>query len=318
MEIIEQLWLLKQIYSYENRGYDLENKTLVYRIPENISSEDVDALKKAGHFPNDFFKISHDEVMDDFYRLAETWTLKEASDVFIAGLWSEPFLWQNALTAKVIALAMPRHEHTPYSSHSSMTCGICGYQNKIIDVTNKWYYSMISGTAVDGEPMSQVLALREMQKMGRRPKPNAYDLWTFRAILTVIRSMPPKTRYSKVRDALHKEKLLPTKEKWVYGKLLEAFALIGILDTKEYPGMTTQFTTYKKRDERPRKGSEAQAPLAWWNTSVGINEETLEKLFPAVDCSPVDLTVRPASEPSLSETITGQLEKRRRNKRKFD
>lgn len=63
MEIIEQLWLLKQIYSYENRGYDLENKTLVYRIPENISSEDVDALKKAGHFPNNFFKISHDEVM---------------------------------------------------------------------------------------------------------------------------------------------------------------------------------------------------------------------------------------------------------------
>lgn len=314
MEMIEQLWLLKQIYSSENMGYDLENKSLVYRIPENISSEELDALKKAGHFPNDFIKISHDEVMDDFYRLAGTWTLKEASDAFIAGLWSEPFLWQNALTAKVMSMVMPMHEHTPYSSHSAETCGICGYQNKTIDVTNKWYYSMISGTALDGEPISQVLALREMQKMGKRPKPNAYDLWTFRAILTVIRSMPPRTRYSKVRDALHKEKLLPTREKWVYGELLEAFALIGILDTKEYPGMATQFTTYKKRDERPGEGSEAQAPLAWWNTSIGIHKENLEKLFSEVDCSSVDLTDRPIPEVPLPETITGQLKRRKRRK----
>lgn len=128
--------------------------------------------------------------------------------------------------------------------------------------------------------------------------------------------MPSNIRYSKVRDALHKEKLLPTNQKWVYGKLLEAFAFIGILDTKDYPGMATKFTTYKKRDERPRIGSEVQAPLAWWNTSIGINEVTLEKIFSDVDCSSVDLTDRPTPEPALLETITGQLEKKRKPRKK--
>lgn len=146
MDIVEQLWILKQTFVHENSGYDSENKIITYQIPDYISAEDIDALKENGRLPNELFKPSHNEIMEDFYRLTATWTLREASNAFIAGLWSEAFLWQNALTAKVMSMVMPDHDHTPYSSSSSDRCGICGYQNRTVNVTNEWYYSMISGT----------------------------------------------------------------------------------------------------------------------------------------------------------------------------
>lgn len=95
--------------------------------------------------------------------------------------------------------------------------------------------------------------------------------------MTVIRHMPPKSRYSKVRDSLHVEKLLPASQKGTVCSLLEALALAGILDTPDHPGMATRFTTYQERDLRPSVRVEVQAPLAWWNSSIGINETALKK-----------------------------------------
>lgn len=315
MNTADQLWLLKQIYEHNNSYFDEEKKMVLYRIPETISTEALSALERMGHMPNQLYTPRHNEIMDAFYRLADTWTLKEASDAFIAGLWSEPFLWQSALTAKVMAIGMPLHEHTPYGN-SKEICAICGYRDRTIDITQEWYFHMLEGTPLDGDPIGHVLALKEMEQMGKRPIPTEYDWWTFRAVLTVIRSMPPKTRYSKVRDALCKEKLLPSSKKWVYGKLLESLALIGILDTENYPGMITKYTTYKMRDERPNVRVEVQAPLAWWDSSIGINEAAMKKIFPTADCSSVDLTARPTPIPSLSETVTGQLEKKRSPRQK--
>ncbi|MDE7271769.1 MAG: hypothetical protein K2N95_01740 [Lachnospiraceae bacterium] len=315
MNVADQLWLLKQIYEHGSSCFDEEKKMVLYQIPDTISAEELSALERMGHMPNQIYTPKHDEIMDAFYRLSGTWTIREASDAFIAGLWSEPFLWRSALTAKVMAMVMPPHEHTPYGN-SKDTCAVCGYRDKAIDITQKWYFCMLEGTPLDGDPVGHVLALKEMEQMGKRPVPTEYDWWTFRAVLTVIRSMPPKTRYSKVRDALSKEKLLPSSKKWVYGNLLESLALIGILDTEDYPGMITKYTTYRMRDGRPNVRVEVQAPLAWWDSSVGINEQALKKIFPTAACPSVDLADRPIPIPSLSETITGQLEKRRRSRQK--
>lgn len=308
MDIIEQLWTLQQIYQYENSYYDSEKDSHLYRIPANLPIEKLEALKQADHMPNQMFSPNHDEIWDHFYALAEAWTLSEAADAFIAGLWSAPFLWQSALVAKVLSQAVPRHTFAPYTG-SAHTCTVCGFCEKAVDSTDLWYSRMTSGVPLDGDPTGYVFALQEMAKSGQPPVPTAYDLWTFRAVLTVIRQMPPKSRYSKVRDALQKEKLLPASSKWICSSLLEALALIGILDTPEHPGMATRFTTYKERDMRPSVRVEVQAPLAWWDSSIGINETALQKIFGKTDCSSVSLSDRPAPIPPLPRTITGGLAK---------
>lgn len=254
--VADQLWLLKQVYEYDNSYFDDKKKIRLYRIPEKISAESLSALEKMGHMPNQIYMPKHDEIIGEFCRLTDTWTLKEASDAFVAGLWSQPFIWQSALTAKVMAMGLPPHVHTPYGN-SKGTCAVCGYRDKAIDITEKWYFLMCQGTPLDGDPIGHVIALKEMEKMGKRPTPTKYDWWTFRAILTVIRS---------------------------------------------------------KRDERPNVRVEVQAPLAWWDSSVGINETALKKIFPEMDCSSVDLTDRPVPIPPLGETVTGQFEKKRRSK----
>ena len=310
MDQVQQLWLLQQIYSNENSYYDSEQKLHLHRIPSDFSAEDIEALAQAHRQPNKIIYPKHDDVLKEFHRLADAWTLSDAADAFLAGLWSAPFLWQSALTAKLISLGMPPHAHTPYGG--SNACTICGFCDTPIDAAHAWYRRMTGGTPLDGEPVGHVAALQEMEQYDSHPVPTTYDLWTFRAILSVIRSMPAKSRYSKVRDALYKERLLPTSRKWVYGSLLETLALIGILDTDDYPGMATQFTTYQKRDMRPSIRVEVQAPLAWWDSSIGINEMTLKKIFPQIEPSPVSLTDRPAPIPPLSQTLTGQLERKRK------
>ena len=308
MDFIEQLSALRQIYKNENAYYDKEQGMYLYRIPTDFPADKLEALKQAGRMPNQMFFPKHDEIWDAFYTLADAWTLSEATNAFISGLWSAPFLWQSALCAKLLSQATPRHAFTPYTG-STDTCTVCGFHEKAVDTTLLWYRRMTGSVPLDGDPMGYVFALQEMAVAGQKPLPTVYDLWTFRAVLTVIRLMPQGSRYSKVRDSLQKEKLLPVSQKWSYCSLLEVLALIGILDTPDHPGMITQFTTYQERDMRPSVRVEVQAPLAWWNSSIGINETALKKIFGEIDCSPVSLTDRPAPIPPLPQTVTGRLEK---------
>jgi hypothetical protein len=57
--------------------------------------------------------------------------------------------------------------------------------------------------------------------------------------------------------------------------------------------------------------AEPQAPLAWWDSSAGVNETALAALFPGVDTSPADLAGRPEPDPPLAGTVTGALAKLR-------
>jgi len=311
MDITQQLWLLKQIYTGYGSYYDADKDLHLHRIPSGFMPEDLQALEICRHAPNQMLRFEHDAVLSELRKLSATWTLQEAAGGFLAALWAAPFFWGSAVTGKLLADQMPEHNLTPYSS-SSDVCQICGIQQEAEDTTLAWYYAMTSGTPLDGNPTGHVLALREMQLMEQRPQVSEYDRWTFRAILTVIRNLPPQTRYSKVREALYKEKLLPIKKQWAYTSLLETLALIGVLDTPDYPGLATVFTTYKKREERPSPRMETQAPLAWWDSSIGVNEQILKTIFSDFDCSSVEIDEqRPSQVPPLVETVTGALEKQR-------
>ncbi len=84
------------------------------------------------------------------------------------------------------------------------------------------------------------------------------------------------------------------------------------MDTPKHPGMAVRFTTYQERDIRPSVQVEVQASLAWWDSSIGINETALEKIFGDMDCSSVSLEDRPEPSPPLSQTVTGGLSRQRK------
>lgn len=309
MDTVDQLHLLKQIYSGPTR-WDEELQASRHDVSQSISAQDLDALEAAGHEPNRYVRPQHDETLNELKKLANQWTLEDAAQAFVASMWSAPMLWRSLLTGKLIASSMPDHEHTPYPSSS--TCQICGLSvDQATDTTLQWYWRMTNGTPLDGDPFGQVLALRELAAAQELPIPNDYDRWTLRAVLTVLRELPPKTRYSKAAIALKKERLLPTQKEYAYRDLLETLALIGILDTPEHPGMITEYTTYIQRDARPNVRVEVQAPLAWWDSSVGINENNLNKIFHDFDLTNISLSDKPEENPTVKDTILGALEKKR-------
>ncbi|MEK3824133.1 MULTISPECIES: hypothetical protein [Paenibacillus] len=309
LDVVQQLKLLQHIYS-ESTIWDEELRASRHNVPEDVSAEQLQALEATGHEPNHFERPQHEDTIRELRTLAERWILQEAAQAFVASLWSAPMIWRSLLTGKLIATSIPDHEYSPYPS--SRKCQICGLDvNDGVDTSLQWYWRMTNGTPLDGDIFGHVLALREMAASQEPPVPNEYDRWTLRAVLTVLRNLPPKTRYSKAADALKKEQLLPTKKVYVYRELLETLALIGILDTPEQPGMITAFTSYAERDKRPNTRVEVQAPLAWWDSSVGINEHNLNLIFGEFDCSDVSLENKPEPNPLASETVIGAFESRR-------
>lgn len=309
MDVVHQLWLLKQVYS-QSTYWDEEVEASRHPVPETISETDIKELAAAGHSPNQFMRPQHEQTIVALKKLAESWNVAEAAQAFVSSLWSAPMIWRSLLTGKLLADGVPEHEYTPYPSSS--ICQICGLNvNEATDASLQWYWRMTNGTPLDGNLFGHVLALEELAKEDRIPVPNDYDRWTFCAILTVLRSLPPKTRYSKAAQAIKKERLLPTRSEYAYRDLLETLALIGILDTEDYPGMATEFTTYVKRDQRPNIRVEVQAPLAWWDSSIGINERVLAQLFEGFDLTDISIEERPEQDPDVKETVVGAFEHKR-------
>ena len=96
--------------------------------------------------------------------------------------------------------------------------------------------------------------------------------------------------------------------------MLEDLALIGVLAPTDRPGMWEKFTSYRERDQRPTVRVEVQAPLAWWDTTVGdggIRGEVYDAIFGDLSIPAVDLAgPRPAPAPALKDTLTGGLSAR--------
>jgi hypothetical protein len=135
------------------------------------------------------------------------------------------------------------------------------------------------------------------------------------AILAVIRSLPSGTRYSAAAKAIKSAGILQGAQ-GLPGKVLEDLALIGVLAPETHPGMWERFTTYRERDRRPSVRVEVQAPLAWWDTSVGdhgVRTEVFEAVFGSLDVPAVDLDApRPVPSPAPKGTLMGGLAARER------
>ncbi|WP_245583171.1 hypothetical protein [Paenibacillus daejeonensis] len=182
MDTVNQLRLLKQIISGSTK-WDPEKKVSVHPVPATITEQELEQLEGAGHAPNTFVYPKHDETLAELKQLAGRWTIAEAADAFVASLWSAPMVWRALLPGKLLAETMPDHAYEPYPN--SATCQICGLaEGAGVDTTLQWYFRMVEGPPLDGNPHGYMLALRELAAAQDTPKPGPSDHYTLRRLLT--------------------------------------------------------------------------------------------------------------------------------------
>lgn len=247
--------------------------------------------------------LAHDEAVASLRAHAAAWSVREAADAWVAGLWSAPFGWRSALTGVAVGRVLPVHAAEPYSA-ASATCRVCGRTGSPLDPAGERWLRHTQGAPIDGAVAEHVLALDDLAGHPR-PEPTEYDVWALRAALTALRSLPPRTRPAKARDALKRTAVLPTTSAWAYQSVLEELAVVGVVATAERPGMLERWTTYAERDQRPSVRVEVQAPLAWWDSDHGLREEVVEQVFGHLGTDAVDLDgPRPTPVPDRAETAT--------------
>lgn len=291
--------------------YDWDSETEMTRyLPAKDPSLNglVALLDSAGIGPDVISHGTHTEIWNRLRLAASSWSLPDAASAFVASLWSAPGTWRSALPGVLLAHSAPEHEIQPWSESSPELCELCGYRGQPAQVTSEWAFRMAGTTPLDGDPAGYGLALSWLGS--ERPAPTEYDLWALGAVRAVIMSLPPGTRHSKAAAALKAAKIIQGDSR-EYVNFLEALALVGVLAPTDHPGLAERFTSYRERDQRPNTRVECQAPLAWWDTSVGTNgwrDDVFEQLFGHLDVPVVDLDApRPTPVPVASATTLGGL-----------
>ena len=238
--------------------------------------------------------VNHHKLISAIKALAQQIPQQAACNAFVASISSTPAWWRDVLPAWALAQAMPLHEYQAYSVNSS-TCRQCFMPDETetyaptelwAEHQSCWDYGTIFG------PLRTWFVLQQALRtpLSHWPQPHAHDVWKLDEMFALLRNLPPKLRYSKVRVPL--AKLFGIKQ-GAASSLLEALADIGFLNVPEHPGLLESWSSAATRDARPSVRVEAGGPLAWWQSDMGLNESLIQQCFG-------HLTV-PTSEPTLPE-----------------
>lgn len=304
----EQLARWEVLRSAGRFEWDAERGATWQQVPVTLPYAPLrEALALAGLDPDTTAQTAHDEALAQLREHAAAWSMEQAAAAFVAGLWSAPAAWRSALPGVLIARAMPAHPFTPWSASSPDLCQICGWRQGPVQLLQAWAFRLTAGTPLDGEPAGYAQVLQWLGDA--RPVPTDYDRWALGAVLAVLRSLPADTRYSAAAKAIAAAKILRGTR--TPAAVLEDLALVGVLAPPTHPGMVERFTSYRERDARPNVRVEVQAPLAWWDSSIGqhgVRTEWFEALFGALDIPTVSLDApRPTPFPAAKDSLDGGL-----------
>ncbi len=311
------LVLLKRVYASDTGYRDAEDR-YAHRIPDTVSAEQRQALADAGAQPNHFIAVPHDEAVVRLQKAAAQVDARRAADAFVASLGSSSPAWLTVLPATALGLAMPAHA---VQAMKGGACSVCFYTSRPVDRTLRAYYRHVQGAGWGTEegPLGGVLALEDALALPAAdwPQPTPRDVWVFHQLLDLLRGLAPTNRQSHARDALKRSALLGRADKYRCSTVLEALATLGVLETPDWPGLFTRWTTAVQRDERPNTRVEVPAPLAWWRAADGLNDMLVQRLFghlkrplsePAAPAKPKAVARRAAAAGSLSDRSAFQPE----------
>ncbi|WP_417070444.1 hypothetical protein [Niveibacterium terrae] len=279
--------VLARIYQPLQQGLDAAGQT-VYLLPATISQPERQALDAAGLTPNRLCLPAHDQVVALLQQKAARADLQRAADAFIASLNSAPLWWQSLLPAVVLGLQLPTHAAAPLDTGSSR-CACCFHPPWANDLTQIALFRYRAGTCWGNYGPQDALQVLLGSETEVWPQATPRDIWIWHRVLDILRTLPASSRYSQARKALRQAGWLNKNSLMRCESLLDALAWIGILETPEFPGLMSRFTSAIYRDRRPNTLVEVSAPLAWWQAEHGLNESLIDRLFGHCVC--------PAQEP---------------------
>ena len=261
-------------------------------VPADVLAQAQAHLHAVGLGADAKHTVEHAQLLADIKDMVARIPQQAACNGFIAAISSAPAWWRDVLPAWALAQAMPLHDYQAYSANSS-TCRQCfmpaasedyDMQQLWLAHQDSWDYGTIFG------PLHTWFVLQQAVQtpLAQWPQPQPHDVYQWQQLLDLLRTLPPKLRYSKVRVPVAK---LFGIRPHAASSLLEALADCGFLNVPEHPGLLETWRSGAARDVRPNVRVEVGGPLAWWQSDMGLNEALLQQCFGHLSV--------PSSEPPL-------------------
>lgn len=218
-------------------------------------------------------RSAHDDTIAKARKLARTIDRERIASAFVASLAQRPGFWRAPLLALAASERVPTHAYQRFSA-SSPACAICGFDPdaKIVAIRE-------DGQLLPGDVAGARLALeRATAQLDHAPVPTKDDVAAFGRLLALVAELPPTAREGKLVDAITKAKVV-SGNRYDRRHVVETLGGCGILETPEYPGFTTKWTTFAARQARPSTRVECDPPIAFWQAAHGMNAENVRGWF---------------------------------------
>jgi hypothetical protein len=270
--------ILNKIYWYENGFYNSELDRHEHKIPETVSTTDIQLLEQSGFEPNNFETFGHDDAIKRFLNLKANKKLTEefAKAMFYKGVTGEYIRGRQTLTSYIFLKNLPEHKFT--GKHN---CDICSMREiETIDKTGQ-LFSYHLGAVWNEMPLHFLIELEEIVKM-EKPVITETDKTFLDNLLDFINQTEKDETPGKLEKRLAKNKTLPKTSKYSRYGILQTLAMCGILPNKlvvpDYDG----FTNFRERCAIKLKGSirsDIVLPLAGWRGEYGVDYKKYKEIF---------------------------------------
>jgi hypothetical protein len=243
-----------------------------------IEAADFEYAKSKG-LMFDNLTITHDECINEIFKIAEKISIDKVSQAFLSSLSNKRLDWRSSIASYFIAKKLKKHKYSKavsghgYDNNGKMnqtyySCGIClkhgmlekeKYVNEDLNVMNferiKW------GGVRLGHLLYTLLDLKLISKE-EITAPTDEDIAIFKNILKTIETSEPKDYPSVLRKRLS-ECVKSAKD--VTGSLMEIMACIEILKPASY--------------DRPTTGRHDWRYVEFWRGEDKYNQEAANKFF---------------------------------------
>jgi hypothetical protein len=254
--------------------------------------------------------LDHDQVLRELGELADRIDPKAVASAFVASLSRSPGFWRAPLVALAGARAVRPHAFGP--SFRGGACKACG-----LKLTNRLAPVHERGQALPGGLSEALVILRAYRaQASSAPQPCADDIRRLEQLLHLIAGLPDNAREGQLNQAMCAAWTC-VGNKYDRRHVIETLGACGILETAEYPGFTTRWTSFGSRQNRPNVRVECDPPIAFWTAAHGINPKNVDMWFGHLGLR-VPATSTPSRQTAVAKQTAAQVCQRARAARKTE
>jgi hypothetical protein len=218
----------------------------------------------------------HDSWVSAARAAADSTTIEEISDAFLAGLTSRRLDLRSALGSYAVARLLPEHvaDYSP-----GWCCAICGQsppaEAEPADL-NVLSFERFKWGGVRTDHVDYVaFDLEQFARAPRLPR-TSDDIRVGRELVNQPRQLPPGTTAA---EAVRHLKMLPG-NKAERDVVIGILGVCGILETATHRGYANSYVSKRDRQLPGRRHVDQDYPACWWTAEDGVNDEALQIFLP--------------------------------------